>query len=100
MILEILYGDLLQDLVMKCAKFCYESYFEYQIMKSCSVMIYHHLKQMSCCILQHEAFNECRDPKLCFTCLINGCYGVKKSPFLRAFFFSSISYLFLDHGIV
>ena len=47
MILEIPYGDLLKDLVMKCANFGYERYFECQIMKNWPVIIYDHLKQMS-----------------------------------------------------
>ena len=47
MILEILYGDLLYDLVVKCANFCYERDFERQIMKNWLVMIYDHLKEMS-----------------------------------------------------
>ena len=46
MISEIYYGDLLKDLVVKCAYFCYERYFEHQIMKNWPVMIYDHLKQI------------------------------------------------------
>ena len=47
MILDILYGDLLKDLVVKRADFCYERYFVRQIMKNWPVMIYDHLKEMS-----------------------------------------------------
>ena len=57
MILEISYGNILYDLVVKCAIFCHERYFECQIMKNWPVMIYDHLKEMSWCILQHKAFD-------------------------------------------
>ena len=53
MILEIPYGDSLWDLVVKCANYRYERYFECQ---NWSVMFFVHLKEMSCCILQHETF--------------------------------------------
>ena len=32
---------------MKCANFCYERYFERQIMKNWPVLIYDHLKEIS-----------------------------------------------------
>ena len=82
MILEIPYGDLPYDLVVKCAKFCYERYFERQIMENWPVMIYDHCHDVYYSV--RYLINECRDPKPCFTCLINGCLGVKMSPFLRA----------------
>ena len=57
MILEIPYGDLLQDLGVKCDNFCHERYFECQIMKNWPAMIYDHFKEMSCFILQRKAFD-------------------------------------------
>ena len=47
MILEIPYGNLLLDLVVKCAYFCYERCFEHQIRTNSPVMIFDHLKEMS-----------------------------------------------------
>ena len=47
MILEIPYGALLQDLVVKSANFCYERYCECHVMKNWPVMVYDHFKQMS-----------------------------------------------------
>ena len=56
MILEIPYGDLLYDSVVKCAIFCHGRYFECQIMKNCHVLFYS---------VRH-LINESRDPKLYF----------------------------------
>ena len=70
---------------MKCVYSCYERYFERQVMINWPVMVYVHLKQHDDVFYSvRHLINECRDPTLCLTCLINGCLGVKKSPFLRA----------------
>ena len=60
---------------MKCANFLYESYFERLVMKNWPVVIYDSVVR--------QLINEYRDPKVCFTCLMNDCSCVKTSPFLR-----------------
>ena len=69
---------------MKCANFCYEK------------LACNDPRQLKTNVMMYATysvrylFNECRDPKLCITCLINGCLGVKMSPILIVAFLKSI----------